>query len=215
MTTLTAKKRKRLNQLKLLNTAGTYNTLKFEKESELFRKAVLMASLRKRIRLCKKCTGFNIPNETENAPGFGDLNSTIVFIGQSLCTQCMETEIPFTEASGYYIDAVLKLSNLQRKDVFITNVVKCHPPANRKSTKDEVARCCKFLREELNIIKPKLIISLGTDARNTISNLMVFLKFKFEHFSVKHPASFFYSGNTGIPNWIITLSLKLDEYKEK
>jgi len=102
--------------------------------------------------------------ETESAPGFGNLFSRIMIIGQSLCAKCMKTQIPFTGGSGRVLDSAFEIAGVKKTDVFITNVVHCHTPDNRKSLPHEMANCRGFLLEELKLVKPKTIIPLGQDA---------------------------------------------------
>lgn len=92
-------------------------------------------NLRHSIKSCQKCEGLNSKElGTENAPGYGNTNSRIIFIGQSLCGKpCIEAQIPFTGGSGKLLDLAFEQANIEKKDIYITNVVKCHPDGNRKS----------------------------------------------------------------------------------
>lgn len=111
----------------------------------------------------------NIVGETQAAPGYGDAYSPVFIVGQSLCGPCMATQIPFTGGSGRLIDQALAAAEVRKSDVFITNVVHCHPPSNRPSHEHEITNCRPFLRRELQIVAPKLIIGLGKDARAAIA----------------------------------------------
>lgn len=101
---------------------------------------------------------------TESSPGFGNLNSRIMIVGQSLCRKCMDTQIPFTGGSGRILDQALRIAGVQKSQLFITNVVHCHTPDNRKSLPHEILNCSPFLLEEIEIINPRTIIPLGQDA---------------------------------------------------
>ena len=118
------------------------------------------------IKLCHICQGLNSEElGTLNAPGYGNVNSNVVFIGQSLCGKpCIEAQIPFTGGSGKLLDQAFEEANIRKKDIYITNVVKCHPPNNRKSEEKEISNCTPYLKQELNWISPKHIICLGKDA---------------------------------------------------
>lgn len=131
-------------------------------------KLTQMATLRHKIKMCKRCPGLNVPGVTESAPGYGSGDSPIVIIGQSLCRPCMKTQIPFTGGSGRIIDQSLQLIGLPKHKLFFTNVVHCHPPDNRVSKPQEIANCVEHLQIELQIIQPKLIITLGKDASQWI-----------------------------------------------
>jgi|GEM_PF-1888770 len=123
-------------------------------------------NLRHSIKSCQKCEGLNSKElGTENAPGYGNTNSRIIFIGQSLCGKpCIEAQIPFTGGSGKLLDLAFEQANIEKKDIYITNVVKCHPDGNRKSEPHEIANCSPYLEKELSWLSPKIIICLGKDA---------------------------------------------------
>jgi DNA polymerase len=76
----------------------------------------------------------------------------------------METGVPFTEASGYLVDHILDRVGLRKWDVFVTNVVHCHPPGNRASEQSEKVNCVQWLNVELDIVRPDLVVALGRDA---------------------------------------------------
>lgn len=118
------------------------------------------------IKGCAKCTGLNSEKfGTQNAPGYGNHHSEIVFIGQSLCGKpCIESQIPFTGGSGRLLDQAFERAGVKKCDVYITNVVKCHPPKNRASFPYEIANCVSYLDQELALIKPNEIVCLGKDA---------------------------------------------------
>ena len=115
----------------------------------------------------------NIRGVTRAAPGWGSVHSPVVLVGQSLCHDCMESQIPFTGDSGRLIWASIKRAGIDKPDdVFITNVVHCHPHSepldNRASKRDEIDNCTPFLVRELAIVKRELVIGLGVDAKNVL-----------------------------------------------
>jgi len=120
----------------------------------------------KKIKSCNLCPGLNSAAlGTENAPGYGDKNSEVMILGQSLCGKpCIDAQIPFTGGSGKLLDDVFELAGIEKKDVFTTNVVKCHPPGNRPSETHEIENCRSYLNNELRWVSPKVIICLGKDA---------------------------------------------------
>lgn len=190
---------------------------------EFYARARLMKDANVRIQNCPRCEGLNIEGETESAPGFGNIMSNIVIVGQSLCTQCMETGIPFTEGSGWLLDRILFMAGLRKWDVFTTNVVHCHPPDNRKSKESEKANCLHYLIEELGIIKPDLVITLGSDARAVFDpgakfGVLTKCYIGYEGETVEmnwlcmyHPAYFSYGGK-GIDDYIETFVETLNEF---
>jgi len=124
-----------------------------------------LAIIAKQVRACHRCPGLNVPGVTQAAPGYGDPQAPVFIIGQSLCYQCMETQIPFTGGSGFLLDKAFQLAGVQKKQIFITNVIHCHPPSNRPSQLSEIGNCSEYLLRELEIVQPRLVISLGKDAK--------------------------------------------------
>ena len=112
--------------------------------------------------LCRLCEG-----RTNAVPGHGNPSADIVFIGEGPGKKEDEQGIPFCGASGKLLDSMLDSIGLDRKDVFITNIVKCRPPGNRDPLPDEKETCSTtYLDKQLAAIKPKLIITLGRHALN-------------------------------------------------
>lgn len=77
---------------------------------------------------------------------------------------CMTTQVPFTGGSGRILDRAFELAGVAKAEVFLTNVVHCHPPANRASRPYEIENCASFLEQELGLVAPLLIIGFGRDA---------------------------------------------------
>lgn len=123
----------------------------------------------KRIGACRRCPGMNEPGVTASAPGYGSAHAPVAIVGQSLCRQCMAKGIPFTGHSGNYIDRALELAGRRKDELFITNVVHCHPRGDRPSKRHEIDNCVPFLHEELDVVSPRLIIGLGGDAEKVLS----------------------------------------------
>lgn len=122
-----------------------------------------------RISACRACPGLNEPRVTGSARGFGAPDSPVAVVGQSLCRKCMDSGIPFTGGSGVYIDDALAIVGRDKGELFITNVVHCHPPDDRPSHRHEIDNCLHFLHEELDVVAPRLIIGLGGDAEKVLS----------------------------------------------
>ena len=109
------------------------------------------------------------PGVTGQEPGYGNPNSAVVLVGQSLCGPCMSTQVPFTGGSGKLLDAAFRAARVSKADVFLTNVVHCHPPDNRLSRPHEIRNCTPFMVRELETVLPCMIIALGNDAARTLS----------------------------------------------
>ncbi len=101
-------------------------------------------------------------------PVFGDGNplAKIVFIGEAPGKEEDLQGKPFIGRSGKFLSEMLETIKMKREDVYITNTVKYRPPDNRDPEPDEIADCLPWLMEELNFIKPLLIIPLGRHAMN-------------------------------------------------
>ena len=108
------------------------------------------------------CHGCDLARTRNKAVmGKGNLKADILFIAEAPGNNEDRDGIPFTGKSGVIIDECLESIGLTREDVYITNVVKCHPPANRDPSSEEQERCIEYLRYETALIKPKVIVCLG------------------------------------------------------
>ena len=99
-------------------------------------------------------------------PGNGSPDAEIIFIGEAPGRFEDEFGRPFVGAAGKFLDEMLSIINLKRKEVYITNIVKYRPPNNRDPLPKEKSDCREWLIEELKIISPKLIVFLGRHAMN-------------------------------------------------
>ncbi len=93
--------------------------------------------------------------------GEGDPHAKIMFIGEAPGRQEALKGRPFVGAAGKVLDGLLESIGLDRQDVYITNIVKDRPPENRDPQRDEIALYSPFLRRQIEIIKPKVIVTLG------------------------------------------------------
>lgn len=97
-------------------------------------------------------------------PGDGSANADIMFIGEAPGKNEDEQGIPFVGAAGKFLAEMLESIGLKREDIYITNVVKYRPPENRDPLPEEIADCMPWLHEQIRIIKPKVIVTLGRHA---------------------------------------------------
>ncbi len=164
------------------------------------------------IRSCRRCTGLNIPSCTKAVPAHGNLNSKIFFIGESPCIYTMQAQMQFAHKSGIILDIILALSNLDRYDVCMSDSIHCHPPRDRQPTPQELKNCRNYLRSEIHLVKPKLIIPLGNHAKETLAHIATDV-LECKIFSVRHPASFLYNPR-GMKDYILKVSFELDKYKD-
>lgn len=111
------------------------------------------------IRDCHKC---EISNSRTNAvPGEGAEDAEIMFIGEAPGWHEDQQGRPFVGSAGQFLDQLLKSIGLDRKQVYITNVIKTRPPNNRDPLPQEIINCRPWLDRQLEIIKPKMIVTLG------------------------------------------------------
>jgi uracil-DNA glycosylase family 4 len=115
------------------------------------------------------CPLCNLASTRKNAvPGEGHRLAKIMFIGEAPGKSEDDTGRPFVGAAGRMLDSVLEKAGMERSKVFITNVVKCRPPANRVPEADEAAACRPYLDRQIALIKPKVICILGRTAYSSI-----------------------------------------------
>ena len=118
------------------------------------------------INNCMKCSlGKNRKNFVF---GMGNPDSNIVFVGEAPGKEEDLQGLPFVGRSGKLLDKILAAINLTRDDVYILNVLKCRPPENRDPSREEIELCEQYLKEQLRIIKPKLIVALGRISAMTL-----------------------------------------------
>ncbi|SMD30187.1 uracil-DNA glycosylase family protein [Picrophilus oshimae] len=99
-------------------------------------------------------------------PGEGNLNSEVIFIGQSPGFNEDETRRPFTGRAGLFLNSLLKMAGLERNRVYLTNVLKFMTYKNRPPNKHEIENAMPYLLKEIDIIRPKLIVLMGSTAVN-------------------------------------------------
>lgn len=105
---------------------------------------------------------------TNTVAGQGNPLARIMIIGEAPGRQEDESGHPFVGMAGKFLDKLLAVAQLNRADVFITNVVKCRPPNNRKPEREEIEACSPFLKRQIEVIKPRLIICLGGTAAQAV-----------------------------------------------
>lgn len=112
-----------------------------------------------RIRSCRKCP---LAESRKNAvPGEGSLSAELMFIGEAPGRDEDIQGIPFVGRAGRLLTRIINAMTLERSDVFISNVIKCRPPDNRNPNRVEIAACQGYILEQIELIKPKVIVTLG------------------------------------------------------
>ena len=118
-----------------------------------------LIELYKEIAICQRCELSQ--GRTKTVPGEGPENAEIMFIGEAPGFHEDRQGRPFVGAAGKFLDELLASIGLTREDVYIGNVIKCRPPGNRDPLADEIAACEPFLDKQIELIQPKLIVTLG------------------------------------------------------
>src|SRR5712672_889479 len=100
--------------------------------------------------------------------GVGNPNAELLFVGEGPGADEDEQGEPFVGRAGQLLTRIIEAIDLKRDDVYIANVIKCRPPQNRNPEPDEVDTCEPFLFRQIDVIKPKVIVALGTFAARTL-----------------------------------------------
>jgi len=125
-----------------------------------------LSLIRENLGDCTRCK----LHKTRKNIVFGDGNpkAQLVFVGEGPGADEDAQGLPFVGRAGKLLTQMIEAMGLQRKDVYICNVVKCRPPENRQPEKDEVTECSPFLLRQIDTIAPKVIVCLGSTAAQTV-----------------------------------------------
>jgi len=142
--------------------------------------------------------------------GSGNLNADVMVVGEGPGAEEDKQGLPFVGRAGKLLTDILKAINFERDDVFIANIVKCRPPDNRTPLPDEMDVCLPYLKKQIEIIKPKVILCLGLTAakgllkkRDSLTSMRGKV-FEFENIKVMvtyHPAALLRNPNWKRPCW--------------
>ena len=108
---------------------------------------------------CPSCVLAKTRSRT--VPGSGPVTADLMFVGEAPGQREDDWGLPFVGRSGQFLDELLAAINLTRRDVYVTNVVKCRPPGNRDPEPAEIAACSAYLEQQIELINPKVIATLG------------------------------------------------------
>jgi DNA polymerase len=132
-------------------------------------KRKLMDELRSRALLCVKCPHL-ARTRTQVVFGVGNLDAELMFVGEAPGADEDAQGEPFVGKAGQLLTKMIEVMGLSRDEVYIGNVLKCRPdmpagePGNRKPTAEEMATCLPYLIEQIEIIKPRVLVALGATA---------------------------------------------------
>lgn len=163
---------------------------------------------------CKLCT-----NRTKIVFGDGNKEADIMFIGEGPGADEDSLGLPFVGKAGKLMNRAFEGLGINRENVYIANVVKCRPPANRTPEDDEATACLDYLRNQVILIKPKVVVLLGSVALKSILGKNLGITSARGHWVEKkdilymptwHPAALLRDENKKIEFW-----LDLKEVKQK
>ena len=133
--------------------------------------AAQAASLDVLAALVGACTRCRLAAERSHAvPGEGPASARLVVVGEGPGRVEDETGRPFVGPAGELLTKILAAIALKREDVFICNIVKCRPPENRTPQYDEIAACVPYLFRQIELVKPAVILAMGSTAAQTLLN---------------------------------------------
>ncbi len=138
--------------------------------SEKLSEKSMYEDLLKKIYNCKKCPLYKFRKKP--VPGEGPLDAKIMIVGEAPGRFEDELGKPFVGPAGKLLDHLLSLINIKREEVYITNVVKCRPPKNRDPKPEEIEACLPYLKLQIKIIKPSIIIAVGRISGKTLFTLL-------------------------------------------
>jgi uracil-DNA glycosylase len=154
---------------------------------------------------CGLCAG-----RTNAVPGEGNPKARLVLVGEGPGATEDATGRPFVGQAGQLLDSILQAIDVPRETVYITNIVKCRPPQNRKPLPDEIAACIPYLHRQLDLIRPKVIVALGGTAGEALLGVrksLGELRGKVHTFNgiplvvTYHPAALLRNPNWKKPTW--------------
>jgi uracil-DNA glycosylase family 4 len=162
-----------------------------------------LQELAKSLHNCQRCKLARL-GRTQVVFGVGNPHASIMFVGEAPGFHEDQKGEPFVGAAGKLLNDLLASAGLSRDQIYIANVIKCRPPNNRDPEPDEVDACKPFLMKQIQLIRPKLVCTLGNWATQTLLERKVGItKVKAQAFYMKdfvifpllHPAAALHQGN--------------------
>jgi len=158
----------KIEKAKLLKLLYQYRSLGFEyfkeyKPANMINQEISdnLGVMKEKVSNCHLCS---ISNSRKNVVfGEGNEDASLMFIGEAPGANEDKLGRPFVGKAGMLLVRIIEnVLNLKREDVYITNIIKCRPPNNRVPTLEEVTSCKPYLLEQISVIKPKVIVALGS-----------------------------------------------------
>ena len=177
-------------------------------KSAKWAEATTLEELYSKINKCQKCslgeTRINF------VFGTGNKNADIMLIGEAPGADEDEQGIPFVGRAGQLLTKILEAVNIKRDDVYICNILKCRPPQNRAPLPEEMETCEPYLKKQIELVKPKLILCLGRVSAHALlqsKESLTDLREKTHYYQniptivTYHPAALLRNPNWKIPTW--------------
>ncbi len=168
-----------------------------------------LEAVAKRIRTTYCCQTL-CPHRTNAVPGEGNPSARLMLIGEGPGATEDAKGRPFVGQAGQLLNSILEAIELKREDVYITNIVKCRPPQNRKPLPDEIAACLPYLHRQIALIRPKVVVALGGTAGEALLGVrksLADLRGKVHSYGgipllvTYHPAALLRNPNWKKPTW--------------
>lgn len=168
-----------------------------------------LEELKQHIGDCQRCK--LCQNRTHVVFGDGNPKAKLMFVGEGPGADEDKQGLPFVGRAGKLLTKMIEAMGLARSDVYIANVVKCRPPQNRNPEPDEIETCQPFLLQQIKIIQPKVIVTLGKFAAQTLLQTQIpisklrgeFQKFhEIDLMPTYHPAFLLRNPNMKKPVWL-------------
>lgn len=161
----------------------------------------MLEELYGRIASCPDCDLCD--TRTHAVPGEGPPDAELMFVGEGPGFHEDQQARPFVGPAGRFLEEMLASIGLGRNDVYITNIVKCRPPSNRDPLPAEINACRKYLQRQIELIKPRMIVTLGRHSlawffpRDSISKVHGHLRERngMHYMHMYHPAAALHAGN--------------------
>jgi len=118
-----------------------------------------LREIKEEVLNCRKCPLYK--TRTNPVIGEGSVETKIIFVGEAPGFNEDQKGQPFCGAAGKVLDELLNSVGIKREEIYITNILKCRPPQNRDPKTEEIESCTPYLEKQIEIIKPKVICTLG------------------------------------------------------
>ena len=137
--------------------------MKLRKEKQMYQ---TLDEIKEEVKKCTKCN--LCQNRTNTVFADGNPNEKIMFIGEGPGADEDKEGVPFVGKAGKLMNQAFKGLGIDRSKIYIANIVKCRPPGNRTPLKNEAEACLDYLRSQVMLVKPKIIVLLGSVALKAI-----------------------------------------------